>query len=163
MRKGCSEREGICTVDQIGPGVAKTRLGSSDYGASPASLLHSSATLCPHWQVCLLGIWREGWHFHSAIKMELRRALGEYSGPEATGHFKQERVLCSVPDGQGYLLGMRRNLEVWRDWGNLLIIITEKGGVNLHEKCSKAVWRAVSRVHCSVALETVCCGLCPLC
>ena len=87
--------------------------------------------------------------FPLSIKMELRRALGEYSGPEATGHFKQERVLCSVPDGQGYLLGMRRNLEVWRDWGNLLIIIREQGGVNLLEKCSKAVWRAVSRVHCA--------------
>lgn len=60
-------------------------------------------------------------------EMELRRAPDEYSGPEATGRFKQERVLCSVPDGQAYLLGMRRNLEVWRDWGKLLIIIIEKG------------------------------------
>ena len=66
--------------------------------------------------------------------MELRRDPGEYSGPEATECFKQERVLCSFPDGQGYLLGMRRNLEVWRDWGKLLIIIIEKEGGNLHEK-----------------------------
>lgn len=71
-------------------------------------------------------------------------------------------MLCSVPDGQGYLLGMRRNLEVRRHWGNLLIIIMEKGGVNLPEKCSKAVWRAVAREHCAVALEAACCGLCPL-
>lgn len=67
-------------------------------------------------------------------EMELRRDPGEYSGPEATERFKQERVLCSVPDGQGYLLGMRRNLEVWRYWGKLLIIIIEKEGGNLHEK-----------------------------
>ena len=81
-------------------------------------------------------------------EMELRRDPGEYSGPDATERFKQERVLCSVPDGQGHLLGMRRNLEVWRDWGKLLIIITEKEGVNLHEKYSKTVWRTISRVHC---------------
>ena len=61
-------------------------------------------------------------------------------------------MLCSVPDGQAYLLGMRGNLEVWRDWGKLLIIIIEKGGVNLLEKYSKAVWRTISRVHCAPLL-----------
>lgn len=66
--KDDSEREGICIVAQIGHGTAKTRLGSSDSGASPASILYSSATFCPHRQLCLLGIWREGRHFHSAVR-----------------------------------------------------------------------------------------------
>lgn len=43
-------------------------------------------------------------------------------------------------------------MEVWRDWGKLLIIIIEKGGVNLHGKYSKAVWRTISRVHCAPLL-----------
>lgn len=66
--------DGICAVTQLGCGVVKTEPGSFDstdcaWGglprASPAGILRSSATLCPHRQVCLLCIWGEGWELTS--------------------------------------------------------------------------------------------------
>lgn len=81
--KDDSEREEICTVAQIGHGAAKTRLGSSDSGASPTSILHSSATLCPHRQVCLLGIWREGQPFHSAVRDGTEKRPGWIQWPRS--------------------------------------------------------------------------------
>ena len=68
--------EGICAVVQLGSGAAETGPGFSDSRASPAGILPSSATLCPHRQVCLPGIWGEGRRFLSAGRKGAEKNIG---------------------------------------------------------------------------------------
>lgn len=68
---------------------------------------------------------------------ELGRILGECGGPETTRVFQAgERVVSSILGG-GHLLRKRRNLEVQRDWRDLISVTVERRSINLHEKHSK--------------------------
>lgn len=85
------------------------------------------------------------------------------------GGFKLERVVSSVLGG--HLLRKRRNLEVQRDWRDLVLVTVERGSINLHEKHRKiGSMEGASEfgdLECTletvgfVILESVCCGNSP--
>lgn len=122
-------------------------------------------------------LWGEGWSWPLTKPAEFplfhqRRSQEEHKvsvlAQEPHGCFKQERVVSSAPGGEGHLLRMSRNLEVQRDWRELVLVIVEKGRVNLRDKHSKIgsmeSLLEFGDLECTletvgfVVLESVCCG-----
>ena len=127
-------------------------MGGGPPGASPAGFLPPSV---PTGKYAFWASGEQGGVSPLQAEKELR-SPGAWGGPEATGCFKQQRVLSCVPGGQGRLLRRRRrNVEVQRDWRQLVtIIMRERSKIRRMEGARECAPGTVR----SVVLESSCRG-----